>query len=98
MKERKKKKGKGRVKKKQRVPAFPTETVHALFKKTWAGRNVKIHKNALLLSGEFLKLFTTEAVHRASSQVRRPGIPEEDSRQIDIEHLESILPQLVLDF
>ncbi|KAI9030004.1 centromere protein X [Phycomyces nitens] len=77
---------------------FPSETVHAMFKHSWGENNVKISKDALALSCEFLRLFTAEAVHRASDEAEKPGVPKDASRKIDIEHLEIILPQLVLDF
>ncbi|KAF1875645.1 hypothetical protein Lal_00006275 [Lupinus albus] len=49
--------------------------------------------NALKLTCELLRVFITEAVQRAAAIAEAEGVS-----QIEATHLESILPQLLLDF
>uniref|UniRef100_A0A3P8RYN2 Centromere protein X n=1 Tax=Amphiprion percula TaxID=161767 RepID=A0A3P8RYN2_AMPPE len=49
--------------------------------------------DATLLMAEMLKIFVQEAAVRSQKQAEA-----EDCDQVDIEHFEKILPQLLLDF
>ncbi|XP_073464031.1 centromere protein X [Aquarana catesbeiana] len=53
----------------------------------------KVGSDALLVMAEFLKVFVHEAAARAARQAK-----SEDLQAVDIEHVEKILPQLLLDF
>ncbi|KAI9336587.1 centromere protein X-like protein [Pilaira anomala] len=76
--------------------SFDTATVQKVFKKNWKNDNTKITKNALQLSAEFLRLFVVvEAVHRSSEEQDTINM---NTKKLDTEHLERILPQLLLDF
>ncbi|KAI9108736.1 hypothetical protein K1719_020041 [Acacia pycnantha] len=56
-------------------------------------RPIFANANGLKLSSELLRIFVTEAIHRAVAIAEREG-----TNQIEATHLESILPQLLLDF
>ncbi|KXN66206.1 centromere protein X-like protein [Conidiobolus coronatus NRRL 28638] len=66
--------------------------------------NTKISKESLLLINEYLKIFTKEAILRslqiAQNQQKEIGISNSSDQpvNVDIDHLEKILPQLLLDF
>uniref|UniRef100_A0A6I8NQ57 Centromere protein X n=1 Tax=Ornithorhynchus anatinus TaxID=9258 RepID=A0A6I8NQ57_ORNAN len=49
--------------------------------------------DALLLLAEFLKIFVREAAARGVRQAQA-----EDLSAVDVEHVEKVLPQLLLDF
>uniref|UniRef100_A0A665VN11 Centromere protein X n=1 Tax=Echeneis naucrates TaxID=173247 RepID=A0A665VN11_ECHNA len=49
--------------------------------------------DAVLLMAEMLKIFVEEAAARSQKQAK-----SEDYDQVEIEHFEKILPQLLLDF
>ncbi|KAI8085271.1 centromere protein X, partial [Thamnidium elegans] len=53
------------------------------------------NKDALQLSCEFLRLFVIEALHRSSEE---QDAMLTHTNKIETEHLERILPQLLLDF
>ncbi|XP_063817300.1 centromere protein X isoform X2 [Pseudophryne corroboree] len=53
----------------------------------------KISADAILLVAELLKVFVHEAAARAARQAQSEDVPV-----VDIEHVEKILPQLLLDF
>ncbi|KAF1799744.1 hypothetical protein FB192DRAFT_1138796 [Mucor lusitanicus] len=64
-----------------------------------------VNKEALQLSCEFLRLFTVEALHRASEEQDKieSSLTDESGtttsrKELQVEHLERILPQLLLDF
>ncbi|KAI7892191.1 CENP-S associating centromere protein X-domain-containing protein [Mucor mucedo] len=65
-----------------------------LFHLTDKKKKSVVNKDALQLSCEFLRLFVTEAVHRSAKE--QEILNSGDT--IDVEHLERILPQLLLDF
>ncbi|XP_042502060.1 protein MHF2 homolog [Macadamia integrifolia] len=56
-------------------------------------RPTTANANALKLSSELLRLFITEAVQRAATIAEAEGVCK-----IETNHLERILPQLLLDF
>ncbi|KAG2206193.1 hypothetical protein INT46_002969, partial [Mucor plumbeus] len=79
------------------------DTVLKVFKNSFKNENSKVNKEALQLSCEFLRLFTLEAIHRASKeQDDMSRLDEQDGprsrKKLEVEHLERILPQLLLDF
>ncbi|KAM3921270.1 centromere protein X [Leptodactylus fuscus] len=53
----------------------------------------KVGGDALLLLAELLRVFVHEAASRAARQAMSEDLPV-----VDIEHVEKILPQLLLDF
>ncbi|KAM9296642.1 centromere protein X [Gastrophryne carolinensis] len=53
----------------------------------------KVSADALLLIGELLRVFVHETAARAARQAK-----SEDLTVVDIEHVEKVLPQLLLDF
>ncbi|KAI9496980.1 centromere protein X [Zychaea mexicana] len=71
---------------------FKPETINGVFKASWKESNTRANKDALLLSTEFLRLFTTEALHRSAEKA------SEEEEEIKPEHLERSLTQLMLDF
>ncbi|KAG6618960.1 Centromere protein X [Phytophthora cinnamomi] len=58
-----------------------------------AARVRKIHADAVKLSAEMLRLFVVEAVRRAQMEAM-----VDDSEQVEPQHVEQILAQLLLDF
>ncbi|XP_023794771.1 centromere protein X [Cyanistes caeruleus] len=56
-------------------------------------RVVAVNADAQLLLAELLKVFVREAAARAARQAQA-----EDLKKVDTEHLEKVLPQLLLDF
>ncbi|KAK2409287.1 FANCM-MHF complex subunit Mhf2 [Trifolium repens] len=56
-------------------------------------RTTSANASALKLTCELLRLFVTEAIQRAAAIAETEG-----DDQIEATHLESILPQLLLDF
>ncbi|KAG7392611.1 hypothetical protein PHYPSEUDO_014999 [Phytophthora pseudosyringae] len=58
-----------------------------------ASRVRKIHADAVNLSAELLRLFAVEAVRRAQMEAM-----VDDSEQVEPQHVEQILAQLLLDF
>ncbi|XP_075072892.1 centromere protein X [Mixophyes fleayi] len=53
----------------------------------------KVSADAILLVAELLKVFVHEAAGRAARQAQSEDVPV-----VHIEHVEKILPQLLLDF
>ncbi|KAI8334199.1 centromere protein X-like protein [Chlamydoabsidia padenii] len=74
---------------------FSTDTIHAVMKSVWKDPRTKCNAQALQLSAEFFRLFTIEAIHRASEEAQRQT---DTDNEVQLEHLEKILPQLMLDF
>ncbi|KAL3666741.1 hypothetical protein V7S43_008364 [Phytophthora oleae] len=58
-----------------------------------ASRVRKIHADAVKLSTEMLRLFVVEAFRRAQMEAM-----VDDSEQVEPQHVEQILAQLLLDF
>ncbi|GMF19005.1 unnamed protein product [Phytophthora fragariaefolia] len=58
-----------------------------------AARVRKIHADAVKISAELLRLFVLEAVRRAQMEAM-----VDDSEQVEPQHVEQILAQLLLDF
>ncbi|XP_037348783.1 centromere protein X isoform X2 [Talpa occidentalis] len=53
----------------------------------------RVSGDALRLSAELLKIFVVEAAVRSVRQAQA-----EDLARVDVDHLEKVLPQLLLDF
>ena len=60
---------------------------------------IPVSKDALALSESLFTLFITEALARASNAARHEfGLADSAPVNVDVKHLELILPQLLLDF
>ena len=75
-----------------------TELPPAVFKQKvlqelFAARDARVNGPAARLLGEYLRLFTAEAVHRAAAAAREAGEDEIDTR-----HIKQVLAELLLDF
>ncbi|KAM7386937.1 hypothetical protein PAMA_009523 [Pampus argenteus] len=68
----------------------PKDTVHKLLSSFFKEDKTKLSGDAVLLMAEMLKIFVQEAAVRSQKQAE-----SEDCDQVDIEHFEKILPQLV---
>ncbi|XP_028455444.1 centromere protein X isoform X1 [Perca flavescens] len=69
------------------------ETVIKLLSSSFKEDKTRLSGDAALLMAELLKVFVQEAAVRSQKQAE-----SEDCDQVDIEHFEKILPQLLLDF
>ncbi|KAG2186571.1 hypothetical protein INT44_002795 [Umbelopsis vinacea] len=85
------------------VLTFKNETIQNVFKAQWKDSGTKAviqrnvaNKDAIQLSTELLRIFTVEAVHRAVDEANKDA--GGGSQTLQVEHLEKILPQLMLDF
>ncbi|XP_028912866.1 centromere protein X [Ornithorhynchus anatinus] len=74
-------------------PAFKKELVSQLMHLRFKDDKTKVSGDALLLLAEFLKIFVREAAARGVRQAQA-----EDLSAVDVEHVEKVLPQLLLDF
>ncbi|KAI8981439.1 hypothetical protein BDB01DRAFT_165918 [Pilobolus umbonatus] len=74
--------------------AFNPDIIQRVFKSAW---KIETSKDSILLASEFIRLFTIEAVQRASEE-HRILTTDRNNNVIDSEHLERVLPQLLLDF
>ncbi|XP_051244966.1 centromere protein X isoform X1 [Dicentrarchus labrax] len=72
---------------------FKKETVSKLLSSFFKEDKTRLGGDAVLLMTEMLKVFVQEAAVRSQKQAE-----SEDCDQVDIEHFEKILPQLLLDF
>ncbi|CAM0136300.1 hypothetical protein VKS41_006895 [Umbelopsis sp. WA50703] len=78
------------------VLTFKSETINSVFKTQWKETGTKANKDALVLSTELMRIFTVEAVHRAVDEANKDA--GGGSQTLQVEHLEKVLPQLMLDF
>lgn len=69
------------------------ETISKLLSGFFKEEKTKIGSDAVLLMAEMMKVFVQEAAVRSEKQAE-----SEDCGQVEIEHFEKILPQLLLDF
>ena len=67
------------------------KTVEQLSKMEAPG--MKFSTEGLSLTPEMLRIYTLEAAHRAAAQAKAEG-----GSQVELEHIQKILPQLLLDF
>ncbi|KAM4531026.1 centromere protein X [Odontesthes bonariensis] len=72
---------------------FKKETISKLLSSFFKEDKTKLSGDAALLMTEMLKVFVQEAAVRSQKQAE-----SEDCDQVEIEHFEKILPQLLLDF
>ncbi|XP_026179903.1 centromere protein X [Mastacembelus armatus] len=72
---------------------FKKNTVSKLLSSFFKEDKTRLSSDAVLLMAEILKVFVQEAAVRSQKQAE-----SEDCDQVDIEHFEKILPQLLLDF
>ncbi|XP_030317500.1 centromere protein X isoform X2 [Calypte anna] len=77
----------------ERAAGFRKETVDRLLRLYFRDRRTRVNGDAQALMAEMLNVFVREAAARAARQAQA-----EDLEQVDIEHLEKVLPQLLLDF
>lgn len=73
--------------------SFKTELVNKILQSSFKDTKTKVSPDGLKMMSEFLHLFVEEAIARSELQAETEGIDK-----IDIEHLEKVLPQLLLDF
>ncbi|XP_017280834.1 centromere protein X isoform X2 [Kryptolebias marmoratus] len=73
--------------------SFRKETINTLLSSFFKEDKTKLSGDAALLMAEMLKVFVQEAAVRSQKQAE-----SEDCNQVEIEHFEKILPQLLLDF
>ncbi|XP_017280833.1 centromere protein X isoform X1 [Kryptolebias marmoratus] len=77
--------------------SFRKETINTLLSSFFKEDKTKLSGDAALLMAEMLKVFvqvlSPEAAVRSQKQAE-----SEDCNQVEIEHFEKILPQLLLDF
>ncbi|XP_029364921.1 centromere protein X [Echeneis naucrates] len=72
---------------------FKKDTVSKLLSSFFKEEKTRVSGDAVLLMAEMLKIFVEEAAARSQKQAK-----SEDYDQVEIEHFEKILPQLLLDF
>ncbi|CAL1273152.1 unnamed protein product [Larinioides sclopetarius] len=76
-----------------------SKCVEKILKLKFKNANTKIQSDAVKLVTEVLKIFITEAAARAAIQAQSECIGENDIiPEVNNQHLEKILPQLLLDF
>ncbi|XP_037544948.1 centromere protein X [Nematolebias whitei] len=78
---------------KEEEAGFRKETVVKLLSSFFKEDKTKLSGDAALLMSEMLKVFVQEAAVRSQKQAE-----SEDCNQVEIEHFEKVLPQLLLDF
>uniref|UniRef100_A0A3B3ZI66 Centromere protein X n=1 Tax=Periophthalmus magnuspinnatus TaxID=409849 RepID=A0A3B3ZI66_9GOBI len=69
------------------------ETVNKLLSSFFKEEKTRCNSDVVVLMAEMLKIFVQEAAVRSQKQAEA-----EDCNQVDIEHFEKIVPQLLLDF
>ena len=69
------------------------ETIKLFITKHFQEEKTRLSSEALSAFTKLLELYVDEALNRANEQARL-----ESMRDVSIEHLEKILPQLMLDF
>ncbi|XP_057261370.1 centromere protein X [Pezoporus wallicus] len=72
---------------------FRKETVDRLLRLHFRDGRTRVNGDAQLLMAEMLNVFVREAAARAARQAQA-----EDLEKVDVEHVEKVLPQLLLDF
>ncbi|PKC15431.1 hypothetical protein RhiirA5_408234 [Rhizophagus irregularis] len=50
------------------ILTFNTKVLHDIFKTSWKNPKTKVGKEALILSAEYLRIFTTQAIIRATNE------------------------------
>ncbi|XP_069511416.1 centromere protein X isoform X2 [Ambystoma mexicanum] len=72
---------------------FKKELINKLLHLSFKDDKTRVNNDALLLMCEMLRSFVREAAARAVRQAETEQVPT-----VDIDHLEKVLPQLLLDF
>ncbi|CAM5096795.1 unnamed protein product [Natator depressus] len=72
---------------------FRKETMNKILHLHFKDDKTRVSSDALLLMAEMLNVFVREAAARGARQAQA-----EDLDRVDIEHVEKVLPQLLLDF
>ncbi|XP_032064436.1 centromere protein X [Thamnophis elegans] len=72
---------------------FKKEIVNKVLQLHFKDDRTRASGDAVLLMAEMLKIFVQEASARAARQAQT-----EDVMRVEVEHVEKILPQLLLDF
>ncbi|XP_036446054.1 centromere protein X [Colossoma macropomum] len=72
---------------------FKKETISKVLTLFFKDDKTKASNDAASLMTEMLKIFVIEAAQRTMKQAEN-----EDSTGVDLEHVEKVLPQLLLDF
>lgn len=73
--------------------SYEQDTVSKLLSGFFKEEKTRLSGDAVLLMTDMLRVFVQEAAVRSQKQAE-----SEDCDQVDIEHFEKILPQLLLDF
>ncbi|XP_025090641.1 centromere protein X-like isoform X1 [Pomacea canaliculata] len=71
---------------------FKARTVQSVLQLHFKDEKTKVNGDALVLTAELLRVFTSEAAERAAMQAKKEG-----SKLVTVEHVEKVLPQLLLD-
>ncbi|GAA6028749.1 hypothetical protein JCM8097_007376 [Rhodosporidiobolus ruineniae] len=83
------------------TPQYKQATIKEIFKLV-NDPNTRMSAPALQLSAEYLRLFTTEAIHRAAevAQAEKDAAGEDQPglNLLETKHLEKVLAGLLLDF
>ncbi|XP_050776043.1 centromere protein X [Gopherus flavomarginatus] len=80
-------------KREEGASGFRKETVNKILHLHFKDDKTRVSSDALLLMAEMLNVFVREAAARSTRQAQA-----EDLDRVDIEHVEKVLPQLLLDF
>uniref|UniRef100_A0A8C3SDQ8 Centromere protein X n=1 Tax=Chelydra serpentina TaxID=8475 RepID=A0A8C3SDQ8_CHESE len=80
-------------KREESASGFRKETVNKILQLHFKDDKTRVSSDALLLMAEMLNVFVREASARGARQAQA-----EDLDRVDIEHVEKVLPQLLLDF
>ncbi|XP_015227627.1 centromere protein X [Cyprinodon tularosa] len=78
---------------KEEEVSFKKQTVTKLLCSFFKEDKTKLSSDATLLMMDMLRIFVQEAALRSLKQAE-----SEDCNQVELEHFEKILPQLLLDF
>ncbi|KAM9222401.1 centromere protein X [Leptosomus discolor] len=76
-----------------RAGGFRKETVDRLLRLHFRDGRTRVSGDAQLLMAEMLRVFVREAAARAARQAQA-----EELGEVELEHVEKVLPQLLLDF
>ncbi|XP_052071605.1 centromere protein X-like [Mytilus californianus] len=72
---------------------FKKKTIQCILQSFFKDEKTKMTNEAIHLSRELIGLFITEAIMRSCKEAEK-----DSTTTVSIEHLEKILPQLLLDF
>ncbi|GFY55200.1 centromere protein X [Trichonephila inaurata madagascariensis] len=81
------------------IEHLKSKCIEKILKMRFKNSNTKIQNDAVKLSAEVLRIFITECAARAAIQAQNECSSENDiTPEVNNQHLEKILPQLLLDF